>query len=95
VKVIWTETAAAQLAAIEAYIAQTSPFYSHLVVQRIIRHSGQIADFPNSGRTVPERNRPDIREVHEPPYRIIYQVGIDVRVLAVVHMRRANPGPLP
>jgi plasmid stabilization system protein ParE len=39
-----------------------------------------------SGRAVPEVDRTDIREVVEPPYRIIYRVLPDrIEVLTVMH----------
>jgi plasmid stabilization system protein ParE len=39
-----------------------------------------------SGRIVPEFNMPQIREVMEGPYRIIYHIGADrIEVLTVLH----------
>lgn len=44
---------------------------------------------------MPEVAQPDIREVFEGPYRVIYRLRPDdVQVLAVVHARRAGPGAL-
>jgi toxin ParE1/3/4 len=63
VKVLWTNSAVAQLKAIHDYIAQTSPDYAVRIVDRLTRRSIQIATFPNSGRMVPEYERNDIREV--------------------------------
>ena len=85
----WTETALEHLAAIHAYIAQNSPAYATRVVDRVTRRSQQIAQFPLSGRRVPEYDLGQIREVIEPPYRIIYHIKPDgVDVLAVVHGAR-------
>jgi toxin ParE1/3/4 len=85
----WTEAALAQLGAIQAYIAQTSPFYAERMVQRILERAPQLVAFPDSGRMVPELNRPDIREVIEGPYRVIYQRTAErLDVLAVVHGRQ-------
>ena len=48
--------------------------------------SQQIADFPLSGRKVPEYEMEQIREVIEGSYRIIYHIKSDqVDVLAVIH----------
>ena len=92
-KIVWAETALAQLAAIHEYIAQSSPFYADVMIHRLWGRGAQLAAFPESGRSVPEYQRPDIREIQEPPYRIMYQVeGDAVRVLAVVHARRSTPG---
>jgi len=45
---------------------------------------------------VPKLGRPEVREVIEAPYRVIYRLTADhVEVLAVVHARRADIGPAP
>jgi toxin ParE1/3/4 len=66
------------------------------IVRRITERARQLADFPASGRVVPEIARPEIREILEQPYRIIYRIRPErVEILAVVHGRRADIGPLP
>lgn len=85
-KVFWTDTAQAQLAAIHDYIAQNSPEYAKLTVDRLTRRSQQMASFPLSGRRVPEFDLDQIREVIEGSYRIIYYIKPDqIDVLAVIH----------
>ena len=85
-KVHWTETAEGHLDAIYAYIAQDSPKYAMRMVDRLTRRSQQIADFPLSGRKVPEYEMDQIREVIEGPYRIIYHIKPDqIDVLAIIH----------
>ena len=85
-KVHWTDTAQEHLAAIHAYIAQDSAEYALRTIDRLTRRSQQIADFPLSGRRVPEYDIDQIREVIEGAYRIIYHVKPDqIDVLAVVH----------
>ena len=85
-KVFWTDTAQAHLAAIHDYIAQDSPEYAKLTVDRLTRRSQQIAGFPLSGRRVPEYEMDQIREVLEGSYRIIYYIRPDqIDVLAVIH----------
>ncbi len=74
-KVRWTDHAKRQLAAIHDYIAQDSPRYALRVIDRLTRRTQQIARFPTSGRMVPEFEHPEIREVIEHPYRIVYRVG--------------------
>ncbi len=93
--VFWTQTAERHLDAIYDYIAQDSPSYALRMVDRITRRSQQIADYPNSGRRVPELAMDQIREVVEDPYRIIYQLKYDrVEVLAVMHGSRQLEGRL-
>ena len=85
-KVFWTDTAQAHLAAIHDYIAQDSPEYAKRTVDRLTRRSQQIAGFPLSGRRVPEYEMDQIREVLEGSYRIIYYIRPDqIDVLAVIH----------
>lgn len=88
-KVLWTASALAQLQAIHDYLAQTSPDYAVRIIDRLTSRSIQLANFPNSGRMVPEYDRKEIREVIEGRYRIIYLVELaQVRVLAVIHSAR-------
>jgi toxin ParE1/3/4 len=94
-KVHWTDTAQRHLDGIYRYIAQDSPAYAKRMVDRLTRRSQQIADFPLSGRTVPEYEVSQIREVVEGSYRIIYYIRPDrIDVLAVIHgaqdIRRAR-----
>ncbi len=85
-RVYWTDTAEAQLDAIYTYIAQISPAYALRTVDRITKRSMQIADFPFSGRKVPEYNLDQIREVFSGSYRIIYYIKPEqIDVLAVIH----------
>lgn len=72
--VVWTETALEHIAGIKRYIAQTSQLYAELTVRRILGRGKQLDAFPESGRVVPEVGRPEIREVIEQPYRVMYRV---------------------
>ena len=85
-KVYWTQTAIENLSAIYNYVAQTSPQYASRIVDRITKRSEQITIFPLSGRTVPEFENQQIREVIEGLYRIIYYIKPEqIDVLAVIH----------
>ncbi|WP_088257071.1 type II toxin-antitoxin system RelE/ParE family toxin [Fimbriiglobus ruber] len=88
----WTETALADLQAIETYIARSSPRYGRAVVGRIFASTGWLADFPRLGAIVPEFEDESLRELLESPYRIVYRVYTDrVDVVAVVHGARQMP----
>jgi toxin ParE1/3/4 len=85
-KVHWTSTAEGHLDAIYAYIFQDSPEYARRMVDKLTRRSQQIAEYPLSGRKVPEFDVDQIREVIEDPFRIIYHIKADrIDVLAVIH----------
>ncbi len=66
-KVHWTDAAEGHLDALYAYIAQDSPEYAKRMVDRLTQRSQQIAEFPLSGRRVPEYDIDQIREVIEGP----------------------------
>ena len=70
-KVYWTDEALKHLDNIHRHIAEDSPVYARRMGDNITRRSQQIGGFPQSGRTVPEYQDIDIREVIEPPYRIV------------------------
>ena len=92
-KVHWTDTAERHLDAIYDYIAMDSPVYAQRMVDLITQRSQQIANFPLSGRKVPEYEIDQIREVIEGPYRIIYHIKPDqIDVLAVIHGARDIQG---
>jgi plasmid stabilization system protein ParE len=97
VKVLWTKGANAQLEAIYNYLAQTSPDYARRIVDNLTRRSIQIGAFPFSGRTVPEYELNEIRELIEGPYRLIYLIKQEqqaIEVLAVIHTTRERLKPL-
>ncbi len=88
----WTDLAVENLADIHEYVSRTSPGYATSIIDRLIRRSEQIGTFPQSGRIVPEFTNPQLREVFEEPYRIVYRVKEgQIDVLAVVHGSRAWP----
>jgi plasmid stabilization system protein ParE len=92
VRVHWTDNAISHLIGIYDYIARDSAFYAQRMVDRLTKRTVQLGDFPVSGRRVPEYEAPDVREIIEKPYRIIYRVGSDqIDILAVVHGAQLLP----
>ncbi len=88
----WADTGPRHLDAIYRYIAQDSPAYAKRMVDRLTRRSQQIAEFPLSGRMVPEYQTTQIREVVEGPYRIIYYIKpSQIDVLGVIHAAQDIP----
>ena len=88
----WTETAASDLESIREYITHDSPTIALLVVARLYEAVSVLRDFPDAGRTVPERNDPNLRELIRPPYRIVYERRTDsVVILTVFHAARTFP----
>jgi len=91
-EVRWTEQAVENLAAIKAFIGQESPAYALAVVGRLYQAVGQLAQFPDSGRIVPEQTRSEIRELVRPPYRIVYRRRPDLVEIVLV-FRSSLPLP--
>lgn len=73
-KVVWTEYALRDLERIDSYIARDSPASAARWVGKLIATAATLASAPTSGRVVPEKRRPDIREVLQRHYRIVYRV---------------------
>ena len=91
-RVVWSETATNDLDGIVLYIGRSSPRYAAVVVSRIIMAAGRLADFPESGRIVPELGDAAVREVIHGPYRIIYELrGDAVEVVTVFRASRLFP----
>ena len=90
--VTWTETATGQLQAIRDYLARSSPGYAQALAGRLIARTEALNGRPFYGAEVPEYGSPDIREVFEHPYRIMYRVdGSDIQVVGVIHASRRLP----
>ena len=70
-QIVWSPVALRDIESIRMYIAEDSPRVAELVVGRIIQAVERLRNFPESGRKVPERNDPEIREVIVPPYRVV------------------------
>jgi plasmid stabilization system protein ParE len=95
-KVLWTLNALGHLTSIYEHISQDSPRYARRMVDRITSRSRQIGTFPRSGQMVPEYQDPNIREVIEGSYRLIYRIASDdIRVLAVIHGAQMLPSEPP
>ena len=91
-KVVWSEAALRHLEAIHDYISGDSLTYAKRMVDRLTVKSKRAASFPEFGQMVPEYQRPDVREIIEGPYRIVYRIEIDrVVIVAVIHGASALP----
>ncbi len=90
--VSWTVTAADQVQGIRDYLARSSPGYAQALVARLLARADSLDGQPLLGSEVPEYADPEVRELLEHPYRILYRVnGTDVEVIAVIHSARRLP----
>lgn len=91
-KLRWTTRAAEDLVAIQRYIAADKPQAGRTWVEKLRRRARLAAEAPLAGRIVPEIGRPDIREVLQGAYRLVYRVHDDaIVVLTVFEGHRSLP----
>ena len=91
-QIIWSPRSLHDVESIRDYIAQESARIADLVVRRIIKAVERLETFPESGRKVPERNDPEIREVIAAPYRIVYRLRDgNVEIITVFRATRLFP----
>jgi toxin ParE1/3/4 len=91
-RIVWTRPALDDVQEIRTYIARDSQRYARSVTERLVEAVERLHDHPLSGRIVPEAGQSTLREVIEPPYRIVYRVRAELlEVVAVVHAARRFP----
>ena len=91
-KVIWTAEAIERLKEIDAYISQDSPANAAKFIDLLFERGDSLAEFPQSGRKVPEYDLEDYRELIEGNYRIIYRVKADaIEIETVFESHRLLP----
>lgn len=92
-KIIWSDDAIADLAAIVRHIAADNPAAALRTGQAILGSTRLLGEFPMSGRMLPEEGKESVREVIHAPYRVIYELSeLDmIVVLRVWHAARGKP----
>lgn len=84
-EVRWTPQAAEDLEAATDFIARDSRHYASLFAINLLKAVERLGYFPESGRIVPERNDPTIREVVFGNYRIVYRCRLTTVELLTIH----------
>ena len=93
-KVVWSPSARADLKDIVSYIAENDPRIAEKFGYVLIEASKALARFERKGRMVPEFRIQDVRELIVSPYRMIYRIKEEEKVLEVVrlwHGARGTP----
>jgi len=89
VNIEWSQSAVASLDAIVAYASQFSAQYAARIRSRLVNRVAQLGDYPMLGKMIPEYGIEEIRELSEPPYRVLYRVRHDsIEILNIVHGAR-------
>ncbi len=88
-KIVWAPIALDQAEEIADFIADDNPYAAEKWLSGLFEAAERLADYPESGRAVPEIRRPEIREIVYGEYRIMYRVRTaTVALLTVRHGRR-------
>ena len=88
-KIIWSPLALERVVEIAEFIAQDRPQAAAEWVEAIFASVKRLRRFPQSGRTVVEAPRPELREIVYRDHRVIYQVEPErVVILTVRHARQ-------
>jgi toxin ParE1/3/4 len=88
-RVAWSRGALEDLENIAEYIAADSPTYAANVVKKITSASRMLAQFPRSGRKVPEFDDDNVRELIVYSYRLIYRLtSEEILIAAIIHGSR-------
>ncbi|PIP83350.1 MAG: type II toxin-antitoxin system mRNA interferase toxin, RelE/StbE family [Elusimicrobia bacterium CG_4_9_14_3_um_filter_62_55] len=92
-EVRWTNRARDDLREISGFISRDSPRAAEALVERILAIAERLAEYPGSGRIVPEFPHLGYREVIVGSYRVLYRTEEKgVWIAAVVHGRRLLGG---
>ena len=79
-RILWSPQSLRDLDAIHGYIAKDSEHYAGLTIARIFSAVEHLIQFPRSGRIVPERDEPEIRE----RFRVVYRLQNELIEVATV-----------
>jgi len=71
------------------YHGQQVPEVGERLLAEILAKVERLADYPESGRVVPEFELPQLREIVHPPFRIVYRLDAErVRVVRIWRSER-------
>lgn len=91
-KIIWSPLSVERMKGISDYIAADNIDASINWVESICQLIDRLEEHPESGRIVPEINKPNIREIIHGNYRIIYKIRQkELHVLTIRHFKQILP----
>ncbi|MFA4836838.1 MAG: type II toxin-antitoxin system RelE/ParE family toxin [Dehalococcoidia bacterium] len=91
-KLIWSSSARFDLEDIATFIAEDNRLAAERFVNNLFQAVERLADFPESGRMVPEFDDSTVREVIRKPFRIIYRVDRRKRTVEIARIWHAARG---
>lgn len=93
-EIIWTNQALSKLNKLVNYIARDDVITAEKWALKLIEKTNQLIEQPESGRMVPEYNKPNLRELIVGNYRVIYRihrVENTIYIQTVWHVRQDPP----
>src|SRR4051794_7903426 len=93
-QLMWSPVSRDDLRDIVRYISRDSPRRAQAFALRLIAHADMLQEQPLSGHIVPEFRVPQIREISFRPYRIVYRVDHQrklIEISRVWHAARGTP----
>ena len=89
-EIIWSKSSVNDLKNLHRYISKDSVLYAKRFIDLLISRVEQLKDFPESGRVVPKKNNPKIRELIEGNYRIFYKYSAKKVTVLRIHNSARN-----
>ena len=91
-KIIWSPLAIDRASEIAEYISMDNPTAASQWVDNIFEKVLILKSSPKMGRTVPEINRKEVREIIFGNYRIIYRIEKNsISILTICHTKQILP----
>ncbi len=88
-RITFAASAVADLEEIRAWYAhQQVPEVGERLLGEVVAQVERLADYPESGRVVPEFDLPQLREIIHPPFRLVYR--LDAELVRVVRVWRSE-----
>jgi len=93
-EIIWSPASRDDLHDIVRFIARHNSQRAESFGYELMRRTDILQQHPEAGRIVPEYRNPQLREIIYRPYRIVYRLGLDRRLIEIVpvwHAARGTP----
>ncbi|PYI93414.1 MAG: type II toxin-antitoxin system RelE/ParE family toxin [Verrucomicrobia bacterium] len=91
-KLIWSPVSRDDLHDIVRFIASDNPERAESFAYELMARTDMLQDHPEIGRSVPEHRNVTVRELIFRPYRIVYRVDHERKVVEIVRVWHAARG---
>ena len=88
VQIIWTKRVITDLDSIGKYIAIDSENAAQKFVQELIKKADSLINYPEKGRSIPEKIAGNYRQVLHKNYRIIYKLNKKKVIISSVYHQK-------